>query len=196
MYGSVKSSLLSRDLLLTLDEAYKVLTLDEESKLVACMNEEWTEGVSFSIQTAPRSCNKGEKRGSYVKCTFCGKRGHVAKNFFCKIGYPPWWDERGRNGAGNGSGHGSSNQNGDGRGSHTSHVKRRGPEPARVNHVFEGRDATSILALASHICHSQITAADRVGLTGLNDVQWKTLFRLLKEHKPSPSERMTWSVDF
>lgn len=90
MYGSVKSSLLSRDPLPTMDEAYNVLTLDEESKLVARMNEERSEGVSFAVQASSQPQNQGENRGYSVVCSFCGKRGHVVENCFRNIGYLPW----------------------------------------------------------------------------------------------------------
>lgn len=72
VYGSVKSNLLSRDPLPTLDEAYNVLTQDEESKAVARMNEERTDGVSFAVQTSSlRPRTHQENRGSSVKCTCC-----------------------------------------------------------------------------------------------------------------------------
>ena len=38
MYESVKSNLLSRDPLPTIDEAYNILTQDEESKAVSRLN--------------------------------------------------------------------------------------------------------------------------------------------------------------
>lgn len=97
LYGSVNSSLLSRVPLLTLDEAYNVLTQDEESKSVSRMNEEKFEGVSFVIQSTPRPRAQFENRGSSVKCATCGKTGHLTKNCFRNIGYPPWWGENAKN---------------------------------------------------------------------------------------------------
>lgn len=84
LYGSVKSNLLSRDLLPTLDEAYNVLTQDEESKLVGRLHEERSDGVSFAVQTSLKP------RSGTVVCATCGKAGHLAENCFKKIGYSPW----------------------------------------------------------------------------------------------------------
>lgn len=53
IYGAVKSNMMSRDPLLTLDEAYNVLTQDEESKFAAWINEEHIDGLSFAVQTSP-----------------------------------------------------------------------------------------------------------------------------------------------
>lgn len=49
LYKGVKSSLLPRVLLPTLEEAYNTLIQDEESKLVGRLNEERTDGVSFAV---------------------------------------------------------------------------------------------------------------------------------------------------
>lgn len=99
LYGAVKSSLLSRTLLPSLDEAYNVLTHDEESKSLACLHDDRAGGVSFAVQThnrPPRTQN--DIRGGSMTCTLCGKTGHLAENCFKKIGYPAWWGgERTRN---------------------------------------------------------------------------------------------------
>lgn len=52
LFGAVKSSLLSRDPLPSLDEAYQVVVQDEESKRGSRMIEERPEGASFAVQTA------------------------------------------------------------------------------------------------------------------------------------------------
>nr|AGN12769.1 putative retroelement polyprotein [Leavenworthia alabamica] len=49
--GAVKSSLLSRIPLLTLDEAYNAVALDEESKQTSRMFEERVKGASFAVQS-------------------------------------------------------------------------------------------------------------------------------------------------
>lgn len=51
-YGDVKFNLLSRDPLPTLDEAYNVLTQDEESKLAGRLHEKRIDGLSFAVQTS------------------------------------------------------------------------------------------------------------------------------------------------
>lgn len=50
MFGAVKSSLLSRDPLPFLDEAYQVVAQDEESKRANRLMEERNDSVSFAVQ--------------------------------------------------------------------------------------------------------------------------------------------------
>lgn len=45
-------------------------------------------------------------------------------------------------------------------------------------------------ARANHAIHSHLTDADRVGISGLNDNQWKTLAQMLNERKLGPNERL------
>ena len=51
VFGAVKSSLLSRDPLLYVDEAYQVVTKDEESKRAGHLIEERHDGACFYVQT-------------------------------------------------------------------------------------------------------------------------------------------------
>lgn len=58
LFGVVKSSLLSRDPLPLLDEAYQVVTKDEESIRASRMMEECNEDASFFVQVASLHGNK------------------------------------------------------------------------------------------------------------------------------------------
>lgn len=94
LFGSVKSSLLSRDPLPSLDEDYQVVVQDEESKRSSSMIEECPEAASFAVQTAssgPRQRHQAELRDPSALCTLCGRTGHLPQNCFRKIGYPIWW---------------------------------------------------------------------------------------------------------
>lgn len=51
LYGDVKSSILSRTPLPSLDEAYNILTHDEESKPLSRLHEDRAGGVGFAVQT-------------------------------------------------------------------------------------------------------------------------------------------------
>ena len=82
LYGAVKSSLLSRTPLPTLDEAYNILTQDEESKSLCRFHEDRAGRVSFAVQTQHHNSPQDI-------CYLCGKNGHLAENCFKKIGYPP-----------------------------------------------------------------------------------------------------------
>lgn len=84
LYGGVKSSLLSRVPLPTLEEAYNIMILDEESKLLGRLNEERTDAASFAVQTNSRSRSLNDARGSYENkvCSNCGKRDILLKIVF------------------------------------------------------------------------------------------------------------------
>lgn len=73
LYRSVKSALLSRAPLLTLDEAYNALTHDKKSKLNGRMNDDRNETVSFAIQTASKARCTFINRGGKDISTTCGK---------------------------------------------------------------------------------------------------------------------------
>ncbi|KAL1209259.1 hypothetical protein V5N11_033119 [Cardamine amara subsp. amara] len=84
------------------------------------------------------------------------------------MGYPYWWGGR-RRGCIN-SGRGRGNQAGRGSGPPLAAA------PAQVNSVAVNK---------------VVTNADRVGLTSLNDTQWRTLVAMLNERKASSSETLT-----
>ncbi|KAG7584011.1 Retrotransposon Copia-like N-terminal [Arabidopsis suecica] len=117
LYGAVKSNLLSRIPLPSLEEAYNALTMDEEAKQLSQDNEGRADGVSFAVQTTP-SRKPFDNR---AVCNICGRTRHIADNCFRKIGYPEWWGENPksnsnfRNKQGNNSGKGNSNYGGAGR---------------------------------------------------------------------------------
>lgn len=77
----MKLSLLSRDLLPSLDEIYQVVAQDEESKRAGRMMEERSGGVSFAIQTVSRPRQHMELRDSSTICSTCGRTGHLAAIF-------------------------------------------------------------------------------------------------------------------
>lgn len=181
LYGGVKSALLSRVPLPTLEEAYNMLIQDEESKLAGRQNEEKTDAVSFAVQTNSRLARSlNETRGAYENraCSNCGKKGHTSENCFRLIGYSEWYEERQKNRKGTYRGNQgalrisnsqSGTQNGRGRGA--------GRGSVQSNHVV----AASASSLA-------LTSADRVRLTGLNDDKWKTLVQMLNDRKAPPAE--------
>ncbi|XP_023642613.1 uncharacterized protein LOC111831695 [Capsella rubella] len=185
VYGSVKSALLSRVPLPTLEEAYNTLTQDEESKSLSRMNEERHDGVSFAVQTSAPARNFTTTTSSTDTrvCSHCGRNGHLAENCFKLIGYPPWLEEKLRAKNTTSSSRGSSSSNGTGRGSFSSSVTKPKPNMGRgsaINHVAAGFQTT----LAPHSqSNSTLTEDDRVGLSGLDDVQWKMLVQILEERK-------------
>lgn len=178
LYGAVKSNLLSRIPLPSLEEVYNALTLDEESKNLSRAYEERADGVSFAVQTNS-SRNFSDNRGSSVICTICGRTGHIAENCIRKIGYPEWWGENtktnSRNKSGNNSTKGNSNSSGVGRGLTTTSaglMTGKGSTPTQINHV----STTSLTSASSFGINavsstpsSTLTSADRVGVIGLSN---------------------------
>lgn len=183
LYGAVKSSLLSRVPLSTVEEAYNTLIQDEESKLLGRMNEERTDTVSFVVQAGSRSRPSNENMGFSENkvCSNCGCKGHTSENCFRLIGYPEWYEEKHKNKLGSsrgnlnsGAGRGSNMQGGvsQGRGNGA------GRSSAQASHVFADGASSS----------PSLTSADRMGISGLSDSQWKTLVHMLEERKTTPME--------
>ncbi|CAL9217330.1 unnamed protein product [Arabidopsis halleri] len=189
LYGAIKSNLLSRVPLPTLEEAYNALTLDEEAKHLSRDNDVRGDGVSIAVQAnSPR-----------VACTICGRTGHIADNCFRKIGYPEWWGEnpkpnsnfRGK--SGNNSSKGNSNHGGVGRGTTTTSVGSmmgKNTNSAQVNNVFT--NSAPVNTVLSH--NPPLTSADRVGISGLNNDQWNLLVKLLEERRTNPAVHQSGKV--
>ncbi|CAA7040888.1 unnamed protein product [Microthlaspi erraticum] len=160
VFGAAKSSLLSREPLPTLEEAYNVLAQDEESRSIAAMSDNRNDGVSFAVQSNPKAY--GGQNDKNALCTSCGKNGHLAENCFRSIGYPPWWGDRPRN---------------------------KEPPPTRDQSRNKGvsvAQANSVMASSgapTHVANSMVTHADRVGFSGLKEDEWHTLMQMLNERK-------------
>lgn len=172
LYGAVKSALLSSVPLRTLEEAYNALTQDEESMLLGRLVDERPNTMSFAVQANSSLYHNSENRGS---CSVCGRQGHGSENCLRRIGYPSWWPDKTRNKTGNNSQKNNSSSNAAGRGNQTVVVGSSKSKPsdfAQAHHV-----------LTSNTNSSSLTSADRVGLTGLNDGEWKLLQAMLEERK-------------
>ncbi|XP_056846267.1 uncharacterized protein LOC130497478 [Raphanus sativus] len=171
LYGSVKSSLLSRDPLPSLDEAYSVLLQDEDSKHTSRAMEERVETMAHAVRTTSASSSGSFiSREEHMKllCSSCNRKGHLAANCFRSLGYPEWWGDRPR-----------ARLQTSGRGTSTPVSRQQSAAPARANAIT--------LPQPQHSANL-ITSEDRVGLTGLSDEQWKTLVSLLNDHKPATNK--------
>ena len=189
LYGVVKSSILSRDPLPSLDEAYSVLLQDEDSKHTTRVLDDRAETMAHAVRTSA-GVSSASSRGQFVSreermkllCSSCGRKGHLATNCFRSLGYPDWWGDRPR----------GRFQTSNGQGTSSPSSRQPSAAPARVNAVTTSTQQHSA---------NTLTATDRVGLTGLSDEQWKTLVTLLNEHKPASntlsgtSSVSSWIVD-
>lgn len=88
LYGSVKSNLLSRDPLPSLDVAYSALLQDEDSKHTTRTIDEKVETMAHAVRTSQNhgasSSNStfvSKEERMKLTCTSCGRKGHLASNF-------------------------------------------------------------------------------------------------------------------
>ena len=111
-------------------------------------------------------------------CTSCGRKGHIASNCFRTLGYPDWRGDRPR----------GRSTSGTVRGSSSAYTHPSSTDPAQANAVSHGPPL-------QHSANT-ITSSDRIGLTGLNDEQWKTLVTMLNERRTPPNTLSGTSLTF
>ncbi|XP_010462626.1 PREDICTED: uncharacterized protein LOC104743215 [Camelina sativa] len=191
LFGAVKSSLLSRDPLPSVDEAYQVVSQDEESKRASRLLEARNEGASFAVQSTPRMATSSQLRDPSALCTSCGRKGHLADHCFRKISYPWWWGDRPRSKLPNILPGSSGTSTVDCR---VATVPPKRVETPQVHHV-----ATSSPVFMGS---TSITEADRVGFSGLRDQEWKKLKDMLNTRKASTNDHLSgkffiesWNID-
>ncbi|XP_010499068.1 PREDICTED: uncharacterized protein LOC104776662 [Camelina sativa] len=172
IYGAVKSSLLSRVPLPTLDEAYQILAQDEESKSASRVLSNRVEEMSFAVQTQGSQRSVHHTRNRHV-CTSCGKTDHFAENCFRKIGYPDWWVERSAPSS-------RPRQMSLGSPQVPNTGKGLGHPPARANSIV-AVPSTPSTGVPQAAANSVLSVADRIGLTGLTNAQWESLKLALDE---------------
>ncbi|XP_056685440.1 uncharacterized protein [Spinacia oleracea] len=109
LYGAVRTSLISRVPLPSLDEAYLAFTQEEHSQVIARGKAEketiQTQAI-FALQAShPRT--KFEKDKSKLSCNHCKQGGHDTSTCFKLHGIPEWYEElrsrRAKSGAGQGA---------------------------------------------------------------------------------------------
>ncbi|KAG7598815.1 GAG-pre-integrase domain [Arabidopsis suecica] len=207
VYGAVKSALLSRVPLPTLEEAYNTLTQDEESKSLSRMNDTRNDGVSFIVQTTSRIRNNSENREAIDNrvCSHCGRVGHLAEYCFKLIGYPPWLEEKLNSRNNTSSTRVGSSSSGTCRSTHnpsTSSYKSKQSvgRGTSINHVSSSGIGATVMA--NSMSSSQLTDSDRVGISGLNDTQWKQLVQMLDERNRTSTDQRSgkffiesWIID-
>lgn len=90
IYGSVKSNLLSRDPLPSLDDAYNILIQDEDSKKTYGALDNRNDTMTFAVQNHSRSHDMTREERAALFCSSCGRNGHLAENCFRTLGFPEW----------------------------------------------------------------------------------------------------------
>ncbi|XP_056682860.1 uncharacterized protein [Spinacia oleracea] len=97
LYATVRTNLLSRTPLPTLDEAYLAFEQEERSRGIALSNaakeQVHTQSI-FALQAEQRPKARYERSDkSQLNCTRCKRNGHDNSTCFKLHGYPEWYDE-------------------------------------------------------------------------------------------------------
>ncbi|GJZ68131.1 hypothetical protein Tco_0631371 [Tanacetum coccineum] len=95
LYGTMRLNLLAQDPLPNLNKIYSTLVQEEHVKTVVSTKEERGEVMSFTVNTAPRSYGRGDRKEEN-QCTNRNHTGHESSRCFEIIGYLEWWNERAR----------------------------------------------------------------------------------------------------
>lgn len=98
MFVALRTSILSQDPLPTLDKAFQLVVQDERVHLAKGTTEDNPSDVlGFSIRaTSGRGRSRDRPDKSHLTCSHCKKTGHETTGCFELVGYPEWWEERGK----------------------------------------------------------------------------------------------------
>lgn len=182
MFGSVKSNLLSREPLPSLDEAYSALIQDEDSRVVSRVFKEKVETMAHFVRTiasssilvaASQQSQLTREERMKLHCSNCNCNVHLSTNCFWSLGYLSWWGDRPRSRIPSVSGCGS-----------------------QLPTSSTPRANTVMTSASSNHSTNALTASDRIGLTGLNDIQWQTFVTMLNERKPSSTSKKITGMHF
>nr|GME08100.1 Retrovirus-related Pol polyprotein from transposon RE2 [Ipomoea batatas] len=107
-YAQVRTNILSKDPLPSLDHAYQMVLQEETIRSAKVSEDKSPEVMSFAVKTS-----SGRGRGrfdkpdkSHLLCTHCKKSGHDVSQCFEIHGYLEWYENRGNNARGGRSGRG------------------------------------------------------------------------------------------
>ena len=162
-FRTVRSSLVSRTPLQSMEEVYNVVRQEEDMRTANKPEEEAavTPVTAFAVQAKVRG--RYDELNKSVFCKHCNRNGHSSKSCFAVIGYPEWWGDhprartvtsKNRDGSSNGAGRG-----------------RSAVAYANVAQI-NGQQHTQ---QANYV----VTEKDRDGVTGLSDNQWKSIMNIL-----------------
>nr|GMD63195.1 Retrovirus-related Pol polyprotein from transposon RE2 [Ipomoea batatas] len=107
-YAQVRTNILSKDPLPSLDRAYQMVLQEETIHSAKVSEDKSPEVMSFAVKTGSgRGHGRFDKPDkSHLSCTHCKKSGHDVSQCFEIHGYPEWYENRGNNARGGRSGRG------------------------------------------------------------------------------------------
>ena len=161
-HGVIRSQICTITPLPDLDSVYQTIVQNETIRSTAAQE---TPVMSFAAQATVSNYNSDQSSRSSGnfhsinkdpsrKCLVCGKMSHEASACFKVVGFPEWYGDsrQGRGGRGD---------SGRGRGG-------RGFTPRANSTQIVGANAAAVTPVT-------LTEADRQGLTGISDKQWKII---------------------
>lgn len=169
LFQTVRSSLIARVPLPTLEEVYNAVKQEEDLYHSTRVREEKPEITAFAVQTKQRF----KPDLSAVICKHCKRGGHLSESCFAVIGYPEWWGDRPKSRVSQGKERG--------RGAPPGNPNQIRPS-VFVNAVTAGR--TQPVEKMNHV----VTDRDRDAVHGLNEEQWRTVMNLLNAKSYGPTE--------
>ena len=167
-HGVIRSQICAISPLPDLDSVYQTVSQNEIIRSSATPE---TPVMGFSTQARPssQSSNNPSKPNTSSRpgnidpsrqCTACGRTGHEASGCFTIIGYPECWEDRPRNRTQN----------------------RNKPSDQTKNVQPRANMATVTKAGSSNVqANVVVTEADRLGLTGITDEQWRIIQKLINK---------------
>lgn len=190
-HGVIRSQICAISPLPDLDSVYQTVSQNE----IICSSTTTTTNTTvmgFSTQARPSnsSSNNFSKTNTSSRpgnkdpsrqCTACGRSGHEASGCFTIIGYPEWWEDRPKNRTSVRS--------------KTNNQTKNVQPQANTATVTKAGQASKVQA------NVIITEADRLGLTGITDDQWRIVHKLINkgtatnEHLQGKNDECVWILD-
>lgn len=188
-YRTVRSSLVSRTPLQSMEEVYNVVRQEEDMRTSNKLEEQGSMNAVSAFVAQAKGRGRGDDQNKSSFCRHCNRSGHSTDSCFAVIGYPGWWGDRPRARSVQGRPRGGSSYGtGRGRGSnvYANVAQVAGPSMEQANYV--------------------ITDKDRDGVTGLSETQWKSIMHILnagsgRGHNNAPenltgkSSKPSWILD-
>ncbi|KAL1198691.1 Retrovirus-related Pol polyprotein from transposon TNT 1-94 [Cardamine amara subsp. amara] len=172
LFQTVRSTLITRIPLPTLEEAYNAVKQEEDQHQNTRIREEKPEVTAFAIQTKPRF----KTDTSTMICKHCNRQGHLSETCFAVIGYPEWWGERPKTRVTQGRGRGRGASSG---------ISSSTRLPVFANAVSSTRNSSV------ETVNRVVTDRDRDAVHGLDDEQWRTVLNLLTASRAAAPETLT-----
>ncbi|XP_075103761.1 uncharacterized protein LOC142178330 [Nicotiana tabacum] len=83
-YGNIRSNVLAKRLVITVNEAYAIVTQEESQRTLGVTNT-----LKDPFTMIAEKIHEFRPRRPGLVCDYCGYKGHLKKNYYKIVGYPP-----------------------------------------------------------------------------------------------------------